>query len=63
MMNIKSIWLYTALAACFGVGYGAGVAMSPSQSDLAQAINQAQQASMQNCEMTASYSQMLCTVA
>ncbi len=51
-MNIKTAWLYTALAACLGGGYGAGVAVSPSQNELANALKQAQIASMRVCEPT-----------
>jgi hypothetical protein len=49
MMNIKTIWFYTALAACLGGGYGAGVAVSPSQNELAQALKAAQIASLNSC--------------
>lgn len=42
-MNIKSIWLYTALAACLGSGYGIRAATSPSQAEMEQAVMQARQ--------------------
>lgn len=37
MMNIEKTWFYAALAASLGGGFGAGVAVSPSKSDMEQA--------------------------
>ena len=49
MINIKSIWFYSALAACLGGGFMGGVAVGPSQHDRQNAIQMAQQP---DCEMT-----------
>lgn len=48
MLNLKMYWIYLIVAASVGSGYGAGVALSPSNSELTAAIEQAQ-ASARNC--------------
>jgi hypothetical protein len=52
-MNFKSIWLYAAMAACLGGGYGIRAATSPSQADMDRAVMQYQQGGFRaDCEMT-----------
>lgn len=51
MITIKTMWLYAALAMTLCGGVGAGFLVSPSRADVENALRQAHELALRECEL------------